>query len=77
MLALDPKSGGALEGLALVSITQGQYAQAISLARKSTSFSVKDRHLQALNWRLIGNARIAQGDTSAAEQAFKTASELE
>jgi predicted Zn-dependent protease len=76
-LRIEPRNPWLWHELAQLRLTQGQYGQAVSLARKSTSFSVKDRHLQALNWRLIGNARVAQGDTSAAEQAFKTATELE
>ena len=76
-LRIEPRNPWLWHELAQLRLTQGQYAQAVSLARKSTSFAVQDRHLQALNWRLIGNARVAQGDTSAAEQAFKTASELE
>jgi hypothetical protein len=51
--------------------------QAITLAQKSNSFAGRERRLLALNWRLIGNARVAQGDSSAAEQAFKSAAELE
>jgi cytochrome c-type biogenesis protein CcmH/NrfG len=33
--------------------------------------------LNALNWRVIGNARVAQGNPSGAEQALKLAAELE
>ena len=76
-LRIEPRNPWLWHELAQLRLTQGQYAQAVSLARKSISFAVQDRRLQALNWRLIGNARVAQGDTSAAEQAFKTASELE
>jgi len=76
-LRIEPRNPWLWHELAQLRLTQGQYAQAISLARKSTSFAIQDRRLKALNWRLIGDARVAQGDTSAAEQAFKTASELE
>jgi len=76
-LRIEPRNPWLWHELAQLRLTQGQYAQAVSLARKSISFAVQDRRLQALNWRLIGNARVAQGDTPAAEQAFKTASELE
>jgi len=76
-LRIEPRNPWLWYELAQLRLTQGQYAQAISLARKSNSFAGQDRQLQALNWRLIGNAHIAQGDTSGAEQAFKTAAELE
>jgi len=76
-LRIEPRNPWLWYELAQLRLTQGQYAQAISLARKSNSFAGQDRQLQALNWRLIGNAHVAQGDTPGAEQALKTAAELE
>ena len=76
-LRIEPRNPWLWHELAQLRLTQGQYAQAITLAQKSTSFAGGERHLQALNWRLIGNARVAQGDSSRAEQAFKLATELE
>jgi predicted Zn-dependent protease len=76
-LRIEPRNPWLWHELAQLRLTQGQYGQAISLAQKSTSFAINDRRVQAVNWRLIGNARVAQGDTAAAEKAFKTASELE
>lgn len=76
-LRIEPRNPWLWHELAQLRLTQGQYAQAITLAQKSTSFAGRERRLQALNWRLIGNARVAQGDSSKAEQAFKFATELE
>ena len=32
--------------------------------------------MQAENWQVIGQARVAQGDSAGAEQAFKLAAEF-
>jgi len=76
-LRIEPRNAWLWHELAQLRHAQGQYAQAISLAQKSNSFAGSDRRLQALNWRVIGNARVAQGNTSAGEQALKHATELE
>jgi predicted Zn-dependent protease len=76
-LRIEPRNAWLWHELAQLRVTQGQYAQAISLAQKSNSFAGRERRLQALNWRVIGSARVAQGDPAGAEQAFKLATELE
>lgn len=76
-LRIEPRNPWLWHELAQLRLTQGQYAQAITLASKSRSFAGQDKHLQALNWKLIGNARVALGDPTAAEQAFKQAEALE
>lgn len=76
-LRIEPRNPWLWQELAQLRLTQGQYAQAISLARKSISFAGQDRRLHALNWRVIGNARVAQGNPSEAEQAFKLAAEFD
>jgi len=76
-LRIEPRNPWLWHELAQLRLTQGQYEQAISLARKSNSFAGQDRRLQALNWRAISDARVAQGDSSGAEQALKQATELE
>lgn len=76
-LRIEPRNPWLWHELAQLRLTQGQYAQAISLAKKSNSFAGHERRLLALNWRLIGNALVAQGDTAGAEQAFKHATDLE
>lgn len=76
-LRIEPRNAWLWNELAQLRLAQGQYAQAITLAQKSISFAGRDRRLQAVNWRVIGNARVAQGDSPGAEQAFKRAAELE
>jgi len=76
-LRIEPRNAWLWNELAQVRQAQGQYAQAISLSQKSNSFAASDRRVQASNWRVIGNARVAQGNPSGAEQAFKRAAEFE
>ena len=76
-LRIEPRNAWLWQVLAQLRLTQGQYAQAISLARKSISFAGHDRRLLALDWRVIGNARIAQGDSTGAEQALNVATAIE
>lgn len=76
-LRIEPRNAWLWHELAQLRHAQGQYAQAISIAHKSISFAARDRRLQALNWRVIGNARVAQGNAAGAEEAFSKAAELE
>ncbi|MBI5005587.1 MAG: tetratricopeptide repeat protein [Nitrosomonadales bacterium] len=76
-LRIEPRNAWLWHELARLRLTQGQYAQAITLARKSNSFAGRERRVQALNWKVIADARIAQGDSTGAEQALKVAAELE
>ncbi len=75
-LRIEPRNPWLWHELAQLRLAQGQYAQAITLARKSNSFAGGKRRVQAENWQVIGQARIAQGDSAGAEQAFKQAVEL-
>ena len=76
-LRIEPRNPWLWHELAQLRLDEGRYAQAITLAQKSNSFAAAERRLQALNWRLIANARVAQGDSAGAEQARKRAAELE
>lgn len=76
-LRIEPRNAWLWQELAQLRLTQGQYAQAISLAQKSISFAGRERRLLALDWRVIGNARVAQGNSAEAEKAFKLATDLE
>jgi predicted Zn-dependent protease len=75
-LRIEPRNPWLWLELAQVRLAQGQYAQAITLARKSNSFSGHQPSVQARNWQVIGQARVAQGDSAGAEQAFKLSAEL-
>ncbi len=75
-LRIEPRNPWLWHELAQLRLAQGQYAQAITLARKSNSFAGGKHRVQAENWQVIGLARVAQGDSAQAEQAFKQAAEL-
>jgi len=75
-LRIEPRNPWLWLELAQVRLAQGQYAQAITLARKSNSFAGRQPRVQAENWQVIGQAHVAQGDTAGAEQAFKLSAEL-
>ena len=75
-LRIEPRNPWLWLALAQVRLDQGQYAQAITLARKSNSFAGREIRAQAGNWRVIGKARVAQGDPAGAEQAFKLSADL-
>ena len=75
-LRIEPRNPWLWLELARVRLDQGQYAQAITLARKSNSFAGRQLRVQAENWQVIGRARVAQGDSAGAEQAFKLSAEL-
>jgi len=75
-LRIEPRNPWLWLQLAQARLAQGQYAQAITLARKSISFGGNQPRLKSENWRVIGQARVAQGDSAGAEQAFKLANEL-
>jgi tetratricopeptide (TPR) repeat protein len=76
-LRIEPRNPWLWHELAQLRQAQGKYSQAISLAQKSSSFAGNDRRLLAQNWRVIGNARVAQGNPVEAELAFKRAMEFE
>jgi tetratricopeptide (TPR) repeat protein len=76
-LRIEPRNAWLWQELAQLRLTQGQYAQAMSLAQKSISFAGRDSRLRAMDWRVIGNARVAQGNSAGAEQAFKLAADIE
>lgn len=75
-LRIEPRNPWLWHELAQVRLAQGQYAQAITLAKKSNSFGSGQRRLQAENWQLIAQARVAQGDTAGAELASRQAAEI-
>jgi len=66
-LRIEPRNPWLWLELARVRLVQGQYAQAITLARKSNSFAGRQSRVQAENWQVIGNARVAQGDSAGVE----------
>lgn len=75
-LHIEPRNPWVWQQLAQMRLNAGRYDQAISLARKSNSFSGGKRLVQALNWQLIARARVAKGDATGADEAFKKAADL-
>jgi predicted Zn-dependent protease len=75
-LRIEPHNPWLWLGLAQLRFAQGQYAQAITLARKANSFAGHQPRVQAENWQVIAQARVAQGDSAGAEQAFKLSADL-
>ncbi len=75
-LRIEPRNPWLWHRLAQARLAQGQYAQAITLARKSNSFSGGKHRVQAENWQVIGKARVAQGDATGADEAFKLSVDL-
>ncbi len=61
---------------ATVRYQQGDYPQAMQLARKSNSYAQNDRRIQTSNWRIIGHIKQLQGDLDGAKSAFARASGL-
>ena len=75
-LRIEPRNPWLWLQLAQVRLSQGQYAQAITLSRKSNSFAARNYRLEADNWQVIAQSRVALGDTAGAEQAYKLAADL-
>jgi tetratricopeptide (TPR) repeat protein len=60
-LRIEPRNARLWQRLAEVRLSQGRYAQAESLARKSNALAADDATLQARNAQIIQQARLAQG----------------
>ena len=75
-LRIEPRNPRLWQELARVRLKQGEYAQAESVASRSNSFAGRDDALRADNWRLIAQAREAQGNSEGARQALETADRL-
>lgn len=76
-LRIEPRNARLWHELAQLRLAQGQYAQSIALAQKSNSFAATQRRLQAMNWRVIAQSRIAQGNAAEGQKALALAFELE
>jgi Tfp pilus assembly protein PilF len=72
-LRIEPKNARLWQGLARVKLTQGDYAQAESLATRSNSWAVGDSRLRAENWELIAETRARRGDDKGAREALERA----
>jgi predicted Zn-dependent protease len=72
-LRIEPRNPRLWQELARVRLKQGQYAQAESVAARSSSWAGSDNALRAENWRLIAQAREARGDAVGAHAARESA----
>lgn len=75
-LRLEPRNPRLWQELARVRIRQGEYGQAESVASRSNTWAGSDNALRAENWRLIAQARDAQGNAEGARQALETAERI-
>jgi Tfp pilus assembly protein PilF len=72
-LRIEPRNPRLWHELARVRLKQGQFAQAESVAARSSSWAGEDRALRAENWRLIAETRRARGDIEGAQAALEQA----
>ena len=75
-LRIEPRNPRLWQELARVRLKQADYAQAENVASRSNSFAGADNALRAENWRLIAQAREAQGNAEGARQALETAQRM-
>lgn len=76
-LRIEPRNPFVWQSLAKVRLEQGQADQAESLANKSSSLARGNPYIEADNWRLIAEARRAQGQHRAANEALVQAQRIE
>lgn len=72
-LRIEPKNPRLWQELARVKLGVGDFAQAESLALRANAWSGTDTGLRAENWRLIAEARRAQGNDAGAREALERA----
>lgn len=76
-LRIEPRNPLLWQRMATVRLEQGQWEQAMQMAARSNSYAGRYGGLRARNWRIIAEARRAQGDVQGAADAELKASQLE
>lgn len=76
-LNIEPRNAVLWHELARLRLAQGEYEQAEAMAKKSNAWAGEDKRVRAANWRVIGAARTARGDSQGAREAYARAAELE
>jgi predicted Zn-dependent protease len=71
-----PKHPWLWHRLALVRLFQGRHGEAASLAARSSALAPGHPALQAANWRIVAQARAAQGRMDGAREAARRAEGL-
>jgi Tfp pilus assembly protein PilF len=75
-LRLEPRNPRLWHELARVRLRQGDFAQAESLAARSSTWAASDTALRAENWRVIAQAREGMGDGRGAQAARDNAERM-
>ena len=75
-LRIEPRNPRLWHELGRLKFKEGDYRQAASMAARSNTWVGTDKALHAANWRLIGEARRADGDEAGAQAAFGKAETL-
>ncbi len=76
VLRIAPRNAELWHSLAVVRLQQHRWEMARNMAAKSNSLTAANRVLQAKNWRIIANTHQAQGNQTAARQAWQRARQL-
>ncbi|MGH8119200.1 MAG: tetratricopeptide repeat protein, partial [Gammaproteobacteria bacterium] len=63
--------------LARLRLQEGQWDQALAMAKKSNVLASGDKYLQAQNWRIIAQSSAKRGDESGAVKAWEMVRQLE
>jgi len=72
-LRIEPRNPRLWHELGRLKLREGDYRQAASMAARSNTWAGADKILRSANWRLIGEARRADGDETGARDAFSRA----
>ena len=75
-LRIEPKNALLWHRLAVIRLQQGQWDQAVTLARKSNTLAGRDHKLQSGNWEVIANAYEALGQGDKAKEAWEKVKNL-
>jgi predicted Zn-dependent protease len=75
-LRIEPKNALLWHRLAVIRLQQGQWEQAVTLARKSNTLSGSDHKLQSGNWEVIAKAYEALGKGDKAKEAWERVKNL-
>ena len=75
-LRIEPRNPRLWYELGRLKLKEGDFRQAVNMAARSNTWVGADKTLHAANWRLIGEARRADGDEAGAQAAFEKAEAL-
>lgn len=75
-LRIEPRNPRLWHELARLKLREADYRQAAGMAARSNTWAGEDKTLRAANWRLIGEAKRADGDEAGARDAFRKADAL-